>query len=76
MTRTLPFVILIVISNSLLGQNITFDQVISFYKKKLPQAEETLSAKNWELIRAEEPGGIVMGTSVFAFEKTHSMLFI
>lgn len=70
MKRLLFSVVLVAISLITFGQNITIDQVISFYKKKLPVAEETLAAKNWELTRAEEPGGIMMGTSTFAYEKS------
>ncbi|MBX9782080.1 MAG: hypothetical protein K2X48_02195 [Chitinophagaceae bacterium] len=62
--------LLILSSTITFGQNISIEQVISFYKKKLPVAEETLAAKNWELTRAEEPSGFMMGTSTFAYEKS------
>lgn len=70
MKRLLFSIVFVAISLITFGQNITIDQVISFYKKKLPVAEEILAAKNWELTRAEEPGGIMMGTSTFAYEKS------
>ena len=70
MKKLSVFVLLTIFSTISFGQNITIEQIISFYKKKLPVVEETLAAKDWELTEAEEPSGFMMGSSTFAYEKS------
>ncbi len=53
------------------GQNVTLDQVIFLRSKTLADVEEFLTAKNWQLTEATEPGDGTMGRASFAYDKSY-----
>lgn len=83
MKRHLLFLILVISNIWSMGQNVTLDELISMRSKTLAEVEEILTAKNWQLMEAQEPTETSLGILSFAFEKVtmmikphHSFVFI
>lgn len=61
---------LLLISNSVLSQNLTLAQILEIKKKDLGNAEEYLTAKGWEFLDAEEPTYDRLGKATFTYNKS------
>jgi hypothetical protein len=64
----------LLISNSVLSQNLTIAQLLEIKKKDLGNAEEYLTAKGWEFNDAEEPTYDKLGNATFTYNKAESFL--
>jgi hypothetical protein len=60
----------LLISNSVLSQNLTLAQILEIKKKDLGNAEEYLTAKGWEFKDAEEPTYDKLGNATFTYNKS------
>ena len=60
----------LLISNSVLSQNLTLAQILEIKKKDLGNAEEYLTAKGWEFKDAEEPTYDKLGKATFTYNKS------
>ena len=60
----------LLISNSVLSQNLTLAQILEVKKKDLGNAEEYLTAKGWEFKDAEEPTYEKLGKATFTYNKS------
>jgi len=60
----------LLISNSVLSQNLTIAQLLEIKKKDLGNAEEYLTAKGWEFKDAEEPTYGKLGNATFTYKKS------
>jgi len=62
--------IILLVSNSLMSQNLSLEQVLSLQKKDLIGVEEYLSAKDWSLLEIEKETNETLGTVTFAYNKS------
>lgn len=60
----------LLISNSVLSQNLTLAQILEIKKKDLGNAEEYLTSKGWEFLEAEEPTYDKLGNATFTYNKS------
>jgi hypothetical protein len=60
----------LLISNSVLSQNLTLAQILEIKKKDIGNAEEYLTAKDWEFKNAEEPTYEKLGFACFTYNKS------
>jgi hypothetical protein len=70
MNKILLLSALLLITNSVLTQNLTLAQILEIKKKDLGNAEEYLTAKGWEFLEAEEPTFDRLGIATFAYNKS------
>ena len=57
------------LNNILFAQNLSLAQLLEVKKKELGNAEEYLTAKNWEFIKANEPEENKLGSATFTYNK-------
>ena len=55
MRKKLLFLIGVLLSTYSIGQNLTFDQLISLRTKNIASVEEFLVSKNWEMLNITDP---------------------
>ena len=62
----------LLISNSVLSQNLTLAQILEIKKKDLGNAEEYLTSKGWEFSDAVEPSDGQLGKATFTYNKSNT----
>lgn len=70
MIKYLLTLVAIIYGNLIYAQNLTLDEVISLNQKSLAEAEEYLTAKNWEIMSIEQEPDSKMDIVTFAYKKS------
>jgi len=62
--------LILILSNSIIAQNLNLEEVLSLQKKDLIEVEEYLSAKDWNFIEGKKESDDIFGSVIFAFNKS------
>ena len=67
--KNIILILILIFTNTLISQNLTFEQVLNLQKKDIIGVEEYLSSKDWSLLNADKEAEGSLATVTFAYKK-------